>query len=149
MLPCSCVCVCPCACACSFLQLVKTQDQMNPTHSCGQSIWHVLRKQLHSFCQAFLLSYRIRKKLLQKLNKHWSTTCSQYLHARCVKHVRNTTELSKASSHANKSDKSREIGSLACLVTIQQLLHDPKPLGAQTRGKYTEKEQEEKTLGHM
>ena len=90
-----------------------------------------------------------KEKLLQKLNKHWSTTCSQYLHARCVKHVRNTTELSKASSQANKSDKSREIGSLACLVTIQQLLHDPKPLGAQTRGKYTEKKQEEKTLGHM
>ena len=38
-----------------------------------------------------------------------------------------------------KSNKSGEIGRLARLVTIQKLLHDPKPLGAQTRGKHSKK----------
>jgi hypothetical protein len=48
-----------------------------------------------------------------------------------------------------KSNKSGEIGRLARLVTIQKLLHDPKPLGAQTRGKYCKENQKDKTLGHM
>ena len=47
------------------------------------------------------------------------------------------------------SNKSGEIGRLARLVTIQKLLHDPKPLGAQTRGKYSKENQKDKTLGHM
>ena len=48
-----------------------------------------------------------------------------------------------------KSNKSGEIGRLARLVTIQKLLHDPKPLGAQTRGKCSKENQKDKTLGHM
>ena len=48
-----------------------------------------------------------------------------------------------------KSNKSGEIERLARLVTIQKLLHDPKPLGAQTRGKYSKENQKDKTLGHM
>ena len=101
------------------------------------------------FVRQFCFPTEQVKKLLQWLNKHWNTTCSQYVHAGCVKHVRNNTELSKASSHMIKSNKSGEIGRLARLVTIQKLLHDPKPLGAQTRGKYSKENQKDKTLGHM
>ena len=101
------------------------------------------------FVRQFCFPTEQVKKLLQWLNKHWNTTCSQYVHAGCVKHVRNTTELSKASSHIIKSNKPGEIGRLARLVTIQKLLHDPKPLGAQTRGKYSKENQNDKTLGHM
>jgi hypothetical protein len=40
-----------------------------------------------------------------------------------------------------KSNKSGEIERLARLVTIQKLLHDPKPLGAETCGKYSKENQ--------
>ena len=99
------------------------------------------------FVRQFCFPTEQVKKLLQWLNKHWNTTCSQYVHAGCVKHVRNTTELSKASSHMIKSNKSGEIGRLARLVTIQKLLHDPKPLGAQTRGKYSKEKQKRQNFG--
>ena len=52
------VCVSVCVCACNRLKL-ETTAQL--THV-GKSIWHVLRKQLHIFCQAILLSYRTSKK---------------------------------------------------------------------------------------
>ena len=36
-----------CVSVCVFLQLAETRDH-GPTHSCWQSIWHVLRKQVYA-----------------------------------------------------------------------------------------------------
>ena len=93
-----------CVSVCVFLQLAETRDH-GPTHSCWQSIWHVLRKQLYASFLSGNFAFLPNKKenLLQWLNKHWNTTCSEYVHAGCVTHVKNTTGLSKASNHTIKS----------------------------------------------
>ena len=55
------------------------------------------------FVRQFCFPTEQEKNLLQWLNKHWNTTCSEYVHAGCVTHAKNTTGLSKASNHAIKS----------------------------------------------
>ena len=50
-----------CVSVCVRLQSVELETTAQLTHV-GKSIWHVLRKQLHIFCQAILLSYRTSKK---------------------------------------------------------------------------------------
>ena len=95
------MCVCVCVSSCNWLKLETTAQ----LHSCWQSIWYVLRKQLYASFLSGNFAFLPNKKenLLQWLNKHWNTTCSEYVHAGCVTHVKNTTGLSKASNHTIKS----------------------------------------------
>ena len=67
----------------------------------------------------------------------------------CVTHVKNTTGLSKASNHTIKSHTNPVKLGVLRVLWQSKLLHDPKPLGAQTRGKYSKEKQKDKTLGHM
>ena len=55
-----------CVSVCVFLQLAETRDH-GPTHSCWQSIWYVLRKQLYaSFLSGnFAFLPNKKKSLLQ------------------------------------------------------------------------------------
>ena len=92
--------VCLCVSSCNWLKL-ETTAQLTHAGKVFGTFWG--NSYMHLFCQAILLSYRASKKLLQWLNKHWNTTCSDYVHAGCVTHVKNTTGLSKASNHTIKS----------------------------------------------
>ena len=93
-------CVSVCVSSCNWLKL-ETTAQLTHAGKVFGTFWG--NSYMHLFCQAILLSYRASKKLLQWLNKHWNTTCSEYVHAGCVTHVKNTTGLSKASNHTIKS----------------------------------------------
>ena len=146
-----CVCVCVGVRSCNRLKLKNTWIQS--THI-GQSIWHVFEETVivhlfYLFVKQFCFPTGEVKKILQELNNPFDTTCSQYVHGLCVAHARKNTELSKARSHMIKSNKSREIGRLGCLERIQQVLHDPKPPGAQTRGRYRKNNKPYKPSSHM
>ena len=139
-----------CVCVCVFLQLAETRDH-GPTHSCWQSIWYVLRKQLYaSFLSGnFAFPTEQVKKLLQWLNKHWNTTCSEYVHAGCVTHVKNTTGLSKASNHTIKSHTNPvKLGVLRVLWQFKNYSTIQNHWEPKTRGKYSKEKQKDKTLGH-
>ena len=137
--------VCLCVSSCNWLKL-ETTAQLTHAGKVFGTFWG--NSYMHLFCQTILLSYRASKKILQWLNKHWNTTCSEYVHAGCVTHVKNTTGLSKASNHTIKSHTNPvKLGVLRVLWQFKN--YDPKPLGAQTRGKYSKEKQKDKTLGHM